>query len=408
MTRTQLPCRVLLFVLAISLARPIFAAEPAPPRWQGWTVYHVMMGFFDNGNRANDGEITGWRHPNYGGGDLQGVLQKADYLRDLGVTAVWLSPIFAAQTSHGYDVTNYYRIGDAVGVPGDPAASLALFRSVVAALHERGIAVVLDIPLNHASRAYDRKNGDPGKLGPRATSARQEAEKVWEGWGAPYRYWSFEHAPTRRFLKDVALYWLVEVGVDGLRLDYVRGVPRDFWAELRAEVAAAKPDAWLVGEVWIDAEGAETNAREIATYYAPVEGGGRPFDSLLDFPLQIVMTDVFARGGAVSELASWLDKTAQLYDPGAHPAYFLDNHDMTRFLSWTGDRDRLVAALGFMAALSSPMVVFYGTETAIANASPKVGFTDAGRIPIGGRRSTTDCAGGWPRCCAHVREPSPR
>lgn len=381
MTRAPHSRPLLACILALAMTWPALAAEPAPP-WQGFTVYHVMMGFFRNANPANDGEISGWRHPNYAGGDLQGVLEKADYLRDLGVTAVWLSPIFAAQTSHGYDVTHYYRIGDAVAVPGDAAASLELFRSVVEALHERGIAVILDLPLNHASRAYDRKNGDPGKLGPRATAARQEAEKVWESWGGTYRYWNFDHEPTRRFLKDVALYWLKEEGVDGLRLDYVRGVPHDFWAELYAEVKAAKPNAWLVGEAWIDGEGAEANARDVATYYAAVDGGGRQFDSLLDFPLQIVMTDVFARGGAMSELEKWLEKTTALYGPGAYPAYFLDNHDMTRFLSWGGDRDRLVAALAFMAALSSPVVVFYGTETAIANASPKVGFTDAGRIPI--------------------------
>lgn len=380
MTRAQLPRRALPFLLAILLAWPASAADPPP--WQGWTIYHVMMGFFRNGNPANDGEITGWRHPDYAGGDLQGVLEKADYLRDLGITAVWLSPVFAAQTSHGYDVTNYYRIGDAVAVPGDPAASLELFRSVVKALRERGIAVILDLPLNHANRAYDRKNGDPGNLGPRATAARQEAEKLWESWGSTYRYWNFDHEPTRRFLKDAALYWLEEEGVAGLRLDYVRGVPPDFWAELFAEVKAARPDAWLVGEAWSDAAGAEANARDIAGYYAVAEGKGRQFDSLLDFPLQIVMTDVFARGGAASELESWLQKTAALYGEGAHPAYFLDNHDMTRFLSWGGGPDRLVAALGFMAALSSPIVVFYGTETGLANASPKTGFTDAGRIPM--------------------------
>lgn len=348
----------------------------------GWTIYHVMLGFFRNGNPGNDGEVEGWRHPNYAGGDLQGVREKAGYLADLGVNAVWLSPLFASRTSHGYDVANYYRLGDAVAVPDDPQASLELFRGLVRELGERGVRVILDLPLNHASRGYDRDAGDPGGLKPRATAARQEAEKVWEGWGADFRYWNFDHGGTRRFLKDVALHWLTSEGVAGLRLDYVRGVPHDFWAELYAEVAARKPGALLIGECWMDAASADANAAEIASYYEPVAPTGRQFDSLLDFPMQMTATDVFARGGAAAALEGRLQATAALYGPDAWPAHFLDNHDMARFSAWAGDERRLVAAVGFLASLSSPLVVFYGTETGLTHGAPKPGFTDAGRVPM--------------------------
>lgn len=354
---------------------------PSPSPWAGASVYHVMMGFFRNGTRSNDGEIDGWRHKSYAGGDLQGVLEKADYLAELGVDAVWLSPIFKSETSHGYDVRNYYRIGDAVAVPEDAEASLALYRQVRDALHERGIRLILDVPLNHASKAYERKEGDPKQLKPRATRARQEAEKVWEGWNAGFKYWNFDNEKTRRFLKDVALYWLVEEKADGLRLDYVRGVPHDFWAELYAEVKAAKPDAWLLGECWIDGDGAAGNAEEIARYYAPVEGR-RQFDSLLDFPLQIVATDVFARGAEPALLERWLQYQDALYGPGTLPAHFLDNHDMARFLAWTDEDDRLAAAVTYLATLSRPLILFYGTETGLSGGVAKAGFTDASRVPM--------------------------
>ena len=358
------------------------AVKPPAAAWSGWTIYHIMLGYFRNGHPGNDGEVDGWRHPNYAGGDLQGVLEGADHIASLGVDAVWLSPIFQSRTSHGYDVASYYRIGGAVAVSGDAEASLELFRRLVRELGERGVRVILDLPLNHVGRSYDFESGDPGKLGPRSTAARQEAEKLWDSWGAGFRYWNFSHPPTRRFLKDAALYWLLEEGVAGLRLDYVRGVPHDFWAEFFAEVKAKKPDAFLVGECWIDGGGAEANMRDIATYYRPVEGAGPQLDSLLDFPLQIVMTDVFARGGSAVELERWLQATAAAYGPAGRPTYFLDNHDMTRFLSWNGDRDRLLAALGFMASLSSPVIVYYGTEAGLANASPRPGFVDSGRIPM--------------------------
>lgn len=387
-----MPTRPRFLVIALFLlsafSKPLVAADPVPlaSPFADWTVYHIMVGMFANGNPGNDGEINGWKHPNYAGGDLQGILEHAQHLQDLGVNVVWLSPIFAARTSHGYDVVDYYRIGDAVAVPGDPKASLELFRRLVQELHGRGIRVVLDLPLNHASKAYDRKAGDPGQLKPRATAARQEAEKLWESWGGEYRYWDFSHEPTRRFLKDVALYWLREEGVDGLRLDYVRGVPHDFWAELYKEVKQAKPGAWLVGEAWMDAGSAEANAADIATYYerVPSKGiePGLQFDSLFDFPLQMVMTAVFAKGNPATELEEWLRRTGAVYGPDALPARFLDNHDMARFLAWTGEPDRLVAAVGFLASLSGPIVLFYGTETGLSHGGPKAGFTDAGRIPM--------------------------
>lgn len=362
---------------------PLVALRLAPEEspFAGWTVYHIMLSMFANGTPGNDGEITGWKHPNYAGGDLQGILERAGHLQELGVDAVWLSPVFQAKTSHGYDVMNYYRIGDAVAVPDDPKASLDLFRRLVQDLHGRGIKVVLDLPLNHANASYDRENGDPGKLKPRATAARQEAEKVWEGWGSGLRFWDFGHEPTRRFLSDAALYWLREQEVDGLRLDYVRGVPHDFWAGLYKEVKQVRPGAWLVGEAWMDAQREEANAEDIATYMERVEGGLQ-FDSLFDFPLQMAMTSVFAQGTPATELEEWLQRTAAIYGPDALPARFLDNHDMARFLSWKNEPDRLVAAVGFMASLSGPVVLFYGTETGLSHGAPKAGFTDAGRIPM--------------------------
>lgn len=363
------------------------SAGSASSGMENWTIYHVMMGYFRNANPSNDGEVEGWRHRNYAGGDLQGVLEKADYLADLGADAVWLSPLFAARTSHGYDVTNYYRIGDSVAVPQDPEASLELFRQVVQALHQRGVKVILDLPLNHANRGYDRDAGDPGGHKPRATSARQEAEKVWDSWDAGYRYWNFDHPPTRRFLKDVALHWLVQENVDGLRLDYVRGVPHDFWAELYAEVQAAKPGAFLVGECWADGEGVEANIAEIAKYYEPVAGEGMAepgpqFSSLLDFPMQIILTEVFAGGGSLESVEDWLQSYEHAYGVGARPTFFLDNHDVSRFLSWAGDGKRLVAAVGFLASLSEPWVLFYGTEAGLADGAPKRGFNDASRIAM--------------------------
>jgi len=351
-----------------------------------WTIYHLMLADFANGDASNDrAGLRRWVHSTYSGGDLQGVLARVDYLKALGVNAVWLSPLWASETSHGYDVMNYYRIGDAVSVPRDPQAALQLYRRTVDALHAAGIRVILDLPLNHASGAYERRDGDPKGLKPRVTTAQQEAEKTWDSWNAGFRYWNFADPRTREFLIEVGRHWLTEGQADGFRLDYVRGVPSDFLSEFHSAMKAARPGAFLFGEAWQDAAAAGPNAEDIARYYVPVPGKGPQFDGLLDFPLQITMTEVFARGrGSARDLEHWLQRTEALYAPGARPVHFLDNHDLARFLDWTdaSGKDRLVAALGFMAALSSPMVIYYGSETGLRGGRAEAGFNDTGRLPM--------------------------
>ncbi|MEW6368848.1 MAG: alpha-amylase family glycosyl hydrolase [Acidobacteriota bacterium] len=359
----------------------IRAAHQSDAPFNDWIIYHIMVEMFRNGDPSNDNELTGWRHPNYASGDLQGVLQSLDYIRFIGANAIWLSPIFACDTSHGYDVKNYYLIGDAVGVPVDHKASLDLFRRLVSEAHSKGIRIILDLPLNHASKLYQLPDGDPQGLHPRATGPKQDAEKLWDSWGAGYQYWDLDDPNTRRFLIEAALYWLRDMNVDGLRLDYARGVPHDFWSQLYAEVKKVKPGAFLMGECWNDAERQEANARDIATYYEPVSGTPQ-FDSLLDFPVQMTMTAAFARGDPVLDIETWLQRTAAEYSAGATPAFFLDNHDLARFMSWTGEQDRLVAAIRFLSSLSGPIVVFYGTETGIIHTRPSEGVLDSGRIPM--------------------------
>lgn len=385
--------RVILEALPAGVSRLGLAGEavitlaPVPEEaapFNDWIVYHIMAAYFDNGAKSNDkAGIRRWTHRNYAGGDLAGVLNRADYIAGLGVNAVWLSPVFHSETSHGYDVLNYYRIGDAMAVPGDAEASLGLFTRLVAELDRKGVKVILDLPLDYGAGAYDRRAGDPNRRRPRSTKAKQEAEKVWESWGTGFRYWNFSDDDTRRFLLDVPLYWL-EQGVGGFRLDYVRGVDHEFWAELYREVKAAYPGAFLFGEAWIDADGPERNMADIATYYEAVPGIGYQFDALIEYPMQMIMTDVFATGASVSLLEEWLQATAAAYGDHGAPIYFLDNHDLARFSDFAVDetRARVLAAITFMASLPGPMSVYYGTETALAGSTPKRGFNDTNRIPM--------------------------
>ena len=223
----------LLLVLPL-LAPPLLAAEPrfesVRPSADGSSYDAVLTG----------NAVAGWKHPNYAGGDLKALIEKLDYIRSLGANAIWLSPVLPSSTSHGYDVKNYYAIADQWGAAGDRAASLELFRSLVKRAHEAGIRVILDIPLNHASKLYELPESDPGDLKPRATGPIQPTEKLWDSWRSVYRYRNFESVPTRRFLS----------------------------------------------ECWADDQGPDRNASEIAAHTREVPGKGPQFDSLLDFPMQ--------------------------------------------------------------------------------------------------------------------------
>ena len=366
-------------------AIPLRAARPEEAPFNDRVVYHIMLGYFANGTPANDrAGMRRWIHRRYAGGDLQGVLSKADYLGSLGITDVWLSPVFQSETSHGYDVQNYYRIGDSRAVPGDPDASLNLFRELARTLGDAGVGIILDLPLDYGAGTYDRRAGDPNRLKPRSTKARQEAEKVWESWGTGFKYWNMRDEDTREFLREVALHWAREEGVSGFRMDYVRGVDHAFWAEIYRELKAERPDLFVFGEAWQDAHGPGTNMGDIAKYYEPVDDIGPQFDSLIEFPMKIVMTDVFARDGDARQLERWLQSTEQAYRGHGHPIYFIDSHDMSRFSDWAVDRsdERLLAAVTFMATLRGPMILFYGTETGLAGGKAAAGFDDSGRIPM--------------------------
>ena len=363
---------------------PIRAATPEQAPFNDRVVYHIMLGYFANGASANDkAGMRRWTHRRYAGGDLQGILSKADYLGSLGITDVWLSPIFQSETSHGYDVQDYYRIGDSRAVPGDRDASLALFQQVVTALGDHDVGVILDLPLDYGAGSYDRRAGDPNRRKPKSTKAKQEAEKVWESWGTGFKYWNFSDEDTRLFLIEVAQHWLTE-GVSGYRLDYVRGVDHAFWAELYAALKTERPDVFIFGEAWQDAHGPGRNMTDIAEYYAPVPGIGPQFDALIEFPMKFVMTDVFARGEDARQLEQWLQATDYAYGGQGNPIYFLDNHDVARFTDWAIDQgpERLLAAVTFMATLRGPMILFYGTETGLFGSQAQPGFTDSSRIPM--------------------------
>ncbi len=196
----------------------------------------------------------------YKGGDLWGVAENLDYLQDLGVTAIYFTPIFQSACNHRYHTHDYYQVDPLLG--GNEA-----FFDLLKAAHDRNMKVVLDGVLNHASRGFFYfndilENGEKSpwvdwfKIEEWPLSAYDGSKPAnYESWWDIRSLPEFNHdnPQAREYLMRVGEYW-VEQGIDGWRLDVPFDVKAEgFWAEFRSRIKAINPEAYLVGEVWTDA-----------------------------------------------------------------------------------------------------------------------------------------------------------
>lgn len=239
------------------------------PAWVRDAVfYQIFPERFCNGDTGNDpagvepwGSTPAFR--NFMGGDLRGILEKVDYLSELGISALYLTPIFKSASNHKYDTIDYFAIDEHFG-------DMKLLRELVDACHRRGIRVILDAVFNHCS-----------SLHPYFLDVKQKGRKsrYWnwffiKKWPIPDRFerhkdalewyecwWGFHSLPklnytnpkVEKYFLRVAKYWLSEAKVDGWRLDVPNEVIQTFWPKFRRAVKSVNPEAYIVGEIWDDA-----------------------------------------------------------------------------------------------------------------------------------------------------------
>jgi glycosidase len=375
---------VLLLAAACTAPRPA-AAPPAPaaavaapaPAWAQGAVFHEI---FVRSFQDSDGD---------GKGDLRGLASRLDYLndgdpateRDLGVDALWLMPVFASPSYHGYDTTDYETIDPDYGTNED-------FARLLAEAHRRGMKVIVDLVLNHTG------SGHPWFAEASSSPASPRRDwYVWSptdpGWGPPWNpagrswhplggafyyaiFWrgmpdlNFRNPAVRAEMKRLASLWLSR-GVDGFRLDAVRHLvetgPGELQndspethavlGELAAHVRASSPEALLVGEAW-------TETPAIARYYQALPAN-------FDFPLARRIVEG-VRGGDAAAIGEKLREIARTYPPGALDAPFLTNHDQRRVASELGgDPGKLRSAASVLLTLPGAPFLYYGEEVGMAN-----------------------------------------
>ncbi|MGG4552366.1 alpha-glycosidase [Paenibacillus humicus] len=332
------------------------------PEWVKDAVfYQIFPERFANGDPSLDpANVLPWggkpeRH-NFFGGDLQGVIDHLDHLTELGINAIYFTPIFEATTNHKYDTADYMKVDPHFG-------DVETLKKLVKACHERGIRVLLDAVFNHSGKTF----------APFVDVLEKGEQSRYKDWfvvrefplqvkdGVPtYDTFSFEpHMPklntenpeVKEYLLGVAEFWIKEVGIDGWRLDVANEVDHQFWRDFRKVVKKANPDAYILGEIWHESSGWLQ---------------GDQFDAVMNYPFTEAVLDFIVRRSLDSAgYANAIGKQLSRYPLQASEVAFnlLDSHDTPRLLTLcNGNKDLMKLAAILMFTYSGTPCIYYGDE----------------------------------------------
>ena len=379
------------------------------PRWVRDAVFYQIFPdrFASSARVPKPGPLEPWDEPptrhGFKGGDLLGIAEHLGDLAELGVTALYLTPIFASASNHRYHTDDYERVDPLLG--GDDA-----LRELIDACHSRGMRVVLDGVFNHSGRGFlpfhhilenglgspylgwfyldmqRLRDGRPLNAYP-TTGDHDEVRRVAAAEGLPagmaservlgYRgWWDLPALPklrvddptARAYLLGIAERW-IRLGADGWRLDVPEEIEAGYWREFRTRVRAANPEAYIVGEIW---------------RVKPEWLSGDTFDALMDYPLAEALVG-YAGGSHIdwsvvheqdqyrdtvramdgAEFGAELERLLSAYDPDvtAVQLNLLGSHDTSRFVTMCGgDVASYRLATVVQMTLPGAPCIYYGDE----------------------------------------------
>jgi hypothetical protein len=388
-------CLALVVCAVLVVAPPLLRPDPEPPRD---VMYFAMVDRFADGAPEPPGGAVDRDDPQaWHGGDLQGLLDRVDYLDELGVGALWLTPVSRSRTAphgewgafHGYWVEDLRAVDPRFG-------TVEQLRALSDALHARGIRLYLDIVYNHVAPDsplvaehpdWFHHNGDVVDWDDPLQAVTHDVH------GLPDL--AQENEEVYAYLRDASLWWIDQVQPDGFRVDAVRHLPDGFLArmgdDLRAHVSrsgAARAGFELIGEVY------DGNVDRVAARAAADQ-----LDAVFDFPLYFAIREGLCGGGALGQIAAL---TGADYG-GARPVTLVDNHDLPRIVSVCGDPDRAALALALQLTARGTPSLTWGTEIGLAGAEEPLNradmrFDDEARLaPIGATvRELIALRAAWP------------
>ncbi|MGL4373781.1 MAG: glycoside hydrolase family 13 protein, partial [Turicibacter sp.] len=339
------------------------------PKWVKDTVwYQIFPERFANGNHDLDPlNVLPWgscdpTQQTFFGGDLQGIIDHLDYLENLGINGLYLTPIFESPSTHKYDTINYFEIDPHFG-------DKETFKQLVNEAHRRGMKIMLDAVFNHIGISSPQwqdviKNGE------------QSVYKDWfyikefpvadgEGNGILGTYETFgfalnmpklntNHPDVKQYLLDISTYWINEFNIDAWRLDVANEIGHEFWRDFRRAVKAANHETYIIGETWHD-----------STPWLL----GDQFDSVMNYPLtkgiiEFIATDAIDDQTFIDTITDALYR----YPQNVNDVMFnlLDSHDTIRLLSLAGgNKEKVNLCYTILYSLPGSPCIFYGSEVGI-------------------------------------------
>ena len=340
--------------------------------------YHILIKFFKNGELNNDylKEEYLYCEKNSIEGDIQGIIQNLDYLKELGIDLIYLGPIFDSNTTHGYDTTNYYSIASHISSKKNEE-SKTIFKNLITECKKRNMKVIIDLVLNHASKSYDFSK-IPKQFSPKNESPQSLQEKKWQNL---FLFWNLSDENTRDFLIDVGTYWLTNFDIDGFRLDHALGIEKNFWKDFSENMRKIKKEVILLGEVWEDTEDEEKNFELIESFkkYSEVN----LFSSLYDFFMYENIKKFFVfEKITTDEFYEIIYKSNRLNDKEFSLTYFIENHDIPRFIDICKNKENFYDAMKILFSLSGNILLEYGNEFCIKGDPNYKYFSESGRVPM--------------------------
>lgn len=313
-------------------------------------------------------------------GDLKGATEKLDYLKKLGITGIWLMPIFKSPSYHGYDVTDYKTVNPDYGTNAD-------LKTFVNEAHKRGIKVLLDLVLNHTSNQNPwfkdalssptsaHRNWyiwkDKNTKGP---NVGEWGQSLWHGSGKNTYFGvysdsmpdlNYSNPIVQKTMINIGKYWLKTADVDGYRLDGAKFIFNDqnntinWWYKFDQAMKTVKKNVFLVGEIW-------DSSYVIAPYY-------RSLDSAFNFDLSTKIISAVNSGDAKDLVQSLIDTRKSYAKESNHyiDSIFLTNHDMNRIMSQVlNDKHKAKLAAAILFTLPGDPFIYYGEEIGMQGTKP--------------------------------------
>ena len=330
---------------------------------QNACFYQIFIDRFFQGDTTKDtsyinlpwGEIPNPK--SFTGGDLKGIQKKLPYLQELGINALYLTPIFKSISNHKYDIQDYFTVDAMFGSNAD-------FAALVEDAHGKGIRVVIDAVFNHVSDQCAQfqdvlKNGRKSKYFDWFIIHGNEVDQE----NVNYEIfsicnympkWNTSNPEVQEFLISIAVHWIKEYHIDGWRLDVSDEVSHHFWRKFRQAVKAANPECVIIGENWHNAN----------SYLQ-----GDQYDSIMNYAFTKACLDFFAFDAL--DASGFADKLNELLMRNTDTVNnmmlnLLDSHDTHRFFTQVGEnKTKLESALAVLYLFVGAPCIYYGTETAM-------------------------------------------